>query len=124
MLKSPADCLIGTMRERTPFPAELVHRLPNLKLLLTTGPRNAALDLAAFKERQIPVAGTVHWSSSSAKKTGVDSTTQHCIALIMALARGIAQDDLAVKTGGWQSGPAIGLAGKTLGVVGLGRLGV
>ncbi|KAI9150658.1 D-3-phosphoglycerate dehydrogenase [Paramyrothecium foliicola] len=116
--------VIGTMRERTPFPADLIQRLPNLKLLLTTGKRNAALDLPAFKERGIPVTGTISNLPVSIGSARLDSTTQHCVTMIMALARGIAQDDLAVKTGGWQSGSATGLAGRTLGVVGLGRLGV
>jgi lactate dehydrogenase-like 2-hydroxyacid dehydrogenase len=109
------------MRERTPFPGDLIRQLPNLKLLLTTGPRNLALDLDAFKERGIPVAGTSGWANMP---PGPDSTTQHCVAIILALARNIAQDDLSVKTGGWQTNTAVGLGGKTLGVVGLGRLGV
>lgn len=114
------------MRERTPFPASLIARLPNLKLLLTTGLRNNALDLAAFKERGIPVAGAVdkrRVAASAAKSIGTDSTTTHCITLILALTRNVAQDDLSVKTGGWQTGAATGVAGQTLGVVGLGRLG-
>jgi phosphoglycerate dehydrogenase-like enzyme len=116
--------VICTMRERTPFPADLIQRLPNLKLLLTTGNRNAAFDLAACKEWEIPVAGTSGKHSGRAAGVGVDSTTEHCVAMIMALARGLARDDHAVKTGGWQSGAAAGLSGRTLGVVGLGRLGV
>jgi phosphoglycerate dehydrogenase-like enzyme len=108
------------MRERTPFPAGLIARLPNLKLLLTTGVRNASLDLAAFKERSIPVAGAV---DKGGKSVGTDSTTEHCVTLIMSTARNIAQDDLSVKTGGWQTSYALGLSGKTLGTVGLGRLG-
>ncbi|KAH7313448.1 D-isomer specific 2-hydroxyacid dehydrogenase [Stachybotrys elegans] len=116
--------VISTMRERTPFPADLVQQLPNLKLLLTTGLRNAALDLEAFRKRGIPVAGSSERSPKASKSLGFDSTTQHCVAMIMALARGIAQDDLSVKTGGWQRRTAMGLAGKTVGILGLGRLGV
>lgn len=115
------------MRERTPFPGELIARLPNLKLLLTTGVRNASLDLPALKARGIPVAGSADSASryaSSTKGAGTDSTTQHCVALILALVRNIARDDAEVKAGGWQTGFATGLSGKTLGVVGLGRLGV
>ncbi|KAB5578605.1 D-isomer specific 2-hydroxyacid dehydrogenase [Coniochaeta sp. 2T2.1] len=112
--------IISTMRERTPFPKELIARLPNLKLLLTTGMRNASLDLEAFKERGIPVAGAVE----GGRTVGTDSTTQHCVALILAAARNIAPDDASVKSGGWQTSYAAGLAGKVLGVVGLGRLGV
>ncbi|KAK1991860.1 D-isomer specific 2-hydroxyacid dehydrogenase [Colletotrichum falcatum] len=114
--------VICTMRERTPFPKELIARLPNLKLLLTTGLRNNSLDLAAFKERGIPVAGTAE--KSTGRQAGTNSTTEHCVTLILSLARNIAQDDLAVKSGLWQTGLATGLTAKTLGVVGLGRLGV
>ncbi|GKT42854.1 D-3-phosphoglycerate dehydrogenase [Colletotrichum spaethianum] len=112
----------GTMRERTPFPKELIARLPKLKLLLSTGLRNNSLDLPAFKERGIPVAGTV--DKSTGKQVGTNSTTEHCVTLILSLARNIANDDLAVKSGLWQTELATGLTGKTLGVVGLGRLGV
>ncbi len=113
------------MRERTAFPAELVARLPKLKLLLTTGLRNAALDLAAFKERGIPVTGAVDGGGGGGgpKVAGPDSTTQHCVALTLALARNLAQDDVSVKEGGWQTGYATGLPGKVFGTVGLGRLG-
>ena len=112
----------GTMRERTPFPAELIARLPNLRLLLTTGTRNASLDLPALQSRGIPVAGTADLAGTRA--AGTDSTTQHCVTLILALARDVVGGDASVKSGGWQTGFATGLAGKTLGVVGLGRLGV
>ena len=111
------------MRERTPFPAELINRLPALKLLLTTGNRNNALDLNASKERGIPVAGAVDKSRSNKKTVGLESTTQHCATLILSLARNIAQDDANVKAGLWQTSAASGVSGKTLGVVGLGRLG-
>ncbi|KAK3497314.1 uncharacterized protein B0T23DRAFT_410737 [Neurospora hispaniola] len=114
--------VISTMRERTPFPRELISRLPNLKLLLTTGNRNLGLDLDAFKERGIPVAGAV--DKSNPGSVGSVSTTEHCVTMILAAARNVAQDDRAVKTGGWQTVPAVSLRGKTLGTVGLGRLGV
>ncbi|KAI1328931.1 D-isomer specific 2-hydroxyacid dehydrogenase [Xylariaceae sp. FL0255] len=114
--------VICTMRERTPFPAELVNRLPNLKLLLTTGPRNASINVEACTARGIPVAGT-GGEGHKAAKPGPDSTTQHCVALTLALARNIPQDDAVMKSGGWQTDCAIGLAGKVFGTVGLGRLG-
>ena len=107
------------MRERTPFPGSLVDRLPNLRLLLTTGGRNASIDVQACHARGIVVAGTAGGGSPR----GPDSTTQHCVALILGLARGLARDDAAVKAGGWQTACATGLAGKTFGVLGLGRLG-
>ncbi|KAK6215577.1 D-isomer specific 2-hydroxyacid dehydrogenase [Colletotrichum tabaci] len=112
----------STMRERTPFPRGLIERLPNLKLLLSTGLRNNSLDLPAFKERGIPVAGTA--DKSTGKQVGTNSTTEHCVALVLSLARNIAADDLAVKSGLWQTDLAVGLTGKTFGVLGLGRLGV
>lgn len=111
------------MRERTPFPKDLIARLPNLKLLLTTGLRNNSLDLAAFRDRAIPVAGTAG-TADKPTNMGTNSTTEHCVALILALARNLAADDLAVKSGLWQTTTATGMAGKTLGVLGLGRLGV
>lgn len=102
------------MRERTPFPRELIIRLPNLKLLLTTGTRNRGLDLPAFQDQGIPVAGT---------KGGGKSTQQHCVAMILALARNLIADDQSVKTGGWQTGITLPLAGRKFGALGLGRLG-
>lgn len=120
--------VILTMRERTPFPAPLLSSLPNLKLLLTTGTKNAAIDMAAAKERGVIVAGTTgretKGASPSRPKRGPDSTTQHTVAMILGLARNLAEDDKVVKSGGWQTGMAVGLSGKTLGVVGLGRLGL
>lgn len=110
------------MRERTPFPRDLIARLPNLKLLLTTGNRNLALDLSALRHRGIPVAGAV--DKAHPGSVGSVSTTEHCVAMILAAARNIAQDDREVKFGGWQTASAVSLHGKTLGVVGLGRLGV
>src|SRR6516162_9468818 len=116
------------MRERTPFPADLIARLGNLKLVLTTGSRNAALDLGALKERGIPVAGAPmlagHGTGGQEGPAAPDSTTQHCVAMILAADRHIAQDDLAVKSGGWQTSSAMGLAGAVFGTIGLGRLGV
>ncbi|KAI1361167.1 D-isomer specific 2-hydroxyacid dehydrogenase [Xylaria arbuscula] len=116
--------IICSMRERTPFPAELVNRLPNLKLLLTTGPRNASIDVQALQARNIPVAGTGNSRDPKPRPKGPDSTTQHTVALILALARNIPQDDATMKSGGWQTSDAIGLSGKVFGTVGLGRLGV
>lgn len=111
--------VISTMRERTAFTDEVLAGLPNLKLLLTTGLRNASIDSAAAAKRGIIVAGTKSRSSLPP-----DSTTQHTWALILGLARHIARDDLAVKSGAWQGQTlAIGLPGRTLGLLGLGRLG-
>ncbi|KAH9903825.1 D-isomer specific 2-hydroxyacid dehydrogenase [Xylariomycetidae sp. FL2044] len=113
--------IICSMRERTPFPEELINNLPNLKLLLTTGPRNASINVAAAKSRGVLVAGTKH--DGKAEVASPDSTTQHCVSLILALARNIPQDDAVMKAGGWQTSFATGLAGKVFGTLGLGRLG-
>ena len=121
--------VISTMRERTPFPGTLLEKLPNLRLLLTTGMRNASIDLEAAKRLGIRVTGsTGQWPRSDAEPTkklrGLDSTSEHTIALILGIAHRLASDDLEVKTGGWETGFTIGLNGKVFGVVGLGRLGV
>ncbi|KAH6608908.1 d-isomer specific 2-hydroxyacid dehydrogenase [Trichoderma cornu-damae] len=113
--------VISTVRERTPFPAELVSRLPNLQLLLTQGRRNLALDLDAFKARSIPVVTAVH--AQAPGENTVESTTEHIVAMTLALARNIAEDDAGLKAGIWQGGLCTSLSGKTLGIVGLGRLG-
>ena len=117
--------VISTMRERTPFPRALIQALPNLKLLLTTGMRNAAIDMDACKEAGIPVIGTTGSFKDSGPRQ--DNTVQHTWALILALTTHVVADDAALKTkpyDAWQtSSPSVGLPGKTLGVVGLGRLG-
>lgn len=125
--------VISSMRERTPFPSTLLKALPNLKLLLTTGNRNAGIDMAAAKELGIPVTGAVgdgtgRTTSNSKevkgkKSRGPDSTTQHSIALILGIARGLANDDANVKNGLWETDLATGLSGKTFSTLGLGRLG-
>jgi phosphoglycerate dehydrogenase-like enzyme len=121
--------VISTMRERTPFPEALLEKLPNLKLLLTTQLKNASFDLVAAKRLGIQVTGTVgQWAGNNAPPTkrprGLDSTSEHIIALILGISRRLAFDDLQVKTGGWETGLATGLGGKVFGAVGLGRLGV
>ena len=118
--------IISTMRERTPFPAALIDRLPNLKLLLTTGPRNAAIDLDACAAHGILVAGTrgVPPPPGNPRYPKPDSTTTHTWALILALSRHLARDHDAVVCGGWQGATlCTPLSGRTLGLVGLGRLG-
>ncbi|EAW06523.1 D-2-hydroxyacid dehydrogenase family protein [Aspergillus clavatus NRRL 1] len=112
----PFDVILA-MRERTPFSADTIAALPCLKLLLTTGNRNLSLDLDALTKRGIPVAGTV------GRPPGVDSTVQHTWALILALARHVARDDAAVKEGRWQGSLGVNLSGKTLALLGLGKLG-
>lgn len=122
--------IVSTMRERTPLPADVLSALPNLKLLLTTGVRNASIDMKTCLERGIIVAGTTGAGRSDRLESGklttppaYGSTTQHTWAMILGIARNIARDDAVVKSGGWQSSFATGLAGKTLGLLGLGKLG-
>ena len=118
--------IISTMRERTPFPATLLSKLPNLKLLLTTGPRNAAIDLEACKKHGIVVAGTgvAPPPRGNPSYSKPDTTTTHTWALILALSRHVVRDHNSVVNGGWQGQTlATPLSGKILGLVGLGRLG-
>jgi len=106
--------VIVAMRERTPFPRSLLSRLPALRLLVTTGMRNAAIDLVAAAESRILVSGTDGLPYPTAELTW---------GLILALARHIAEEDRALRAGSWQTSLGVGLRGKTLGVLGLGRLG-
>ncbi|MDN3354506.1 D-2-hydroxyacid dehydrogenase family protein [Actinomadura sp. DC4] len=106
--------VIVAMRERTPFPAEVLARLPRLRLLVTTGMRNASIALDAARDRGIVVSGTRGLPGGTSELTW---------ALILGLVRGVAADDARIRTGGWQESVGLDLAGRTLGVVGLGRLG-
>jgi phosphoglycerate dehydrogenase-like enzyme len=109
----PFDVVLA-MRERTAFPRSLLERLPNLRLLVTTGMRNKAIDIAAADERGITVCGTGSQATATAELTW---------GLILATLRHIPQEDAAVRVGGWQHTIGGDLAGARLGVVGLGRLG-
>ena len=111
----PYDVIV-VMRERTAFPASLVERLHNLRLLVTTGMRNASIDLDACRRRGIVVCGAPGGQSSAAP-------AELAWALILALSKRIAQEHRAVLQGHWQTGMPSLLAGKCLGVVGLGNLG-
>ncbi|KIX99890.1 uncharacterized protein Z520_04526 [Fonsecaea multimorphosa CBS 102226] len=117
--------VISTMRERTPLPGDVVRALPNLRLLLTTGMKNSAIDMAACAKQNIIVAGAkgIGKAGDASSPTSIDSTLQHCWALILGIARNIARDDAAVKSGLWEISPATGLKGKTLGLLGFGNLG-
>ena len=106
--------IVAAMRERTPFPRSLVERLPNLKLLNTTGMRNASFDLAALREHRVVVCGT--------EGGGLD-TAELTWGLILGAARRIAEDHRSMRDGRWQTRVGNRLAGKTLGLLGLGRLG-
>jgi len=105
---------VALMRERTPFPRSLLDRLPNLKLIATSGMWNAAIDLKACEERGIVVSGT---------QAGGGGTAQVTWMLILALARGLTTADRDVREGRWQTGIGEDVAGKTLGLLGVGRVG-
>lgn len=106
--------VVVAMRERTRFGADVLRRLPDLRLLVSTGPRNAAIDLAAAAEQGVVVSATGYLSHP---------TAEHTWALILAAARNLPAEERAVREGGWQRGVGMSLRGKTLGVIGLGRLG-
>ena len=106
--------VIVAMRERTAFPESLLARLPNLKLLVTTGPFNAVIDVAAARRLGIVVSGTGGAGAATPELTW---------ALILAVTRGIAAEDAGVRAGRWQLGIGPELMGSTLGIVGLGRTG-
>jgi phosphoglycerate dehydrogenase-like enzyme len=106
--------IVAAMRERTPFRRRLVERLPNLKLLNTTGMRNASFDLTALRERGVLVCGT--------QGGGLD-TAELTWGLILGAARRIAEDHRSMREGLWQTRIGNRLEGKTLGILGLGRLG-
>lgn len=106
--------IVVAMRERTPFQRTLFSRLPNLKLLVTTGMRNASIDMCAAAERGVTVCGTDGLPYPTAELTW---------ALILALVRKVPTEDAVTRAGQWQVTMGEGLQGKTLGVIGLGRLG-
>lgn len=122
--------VISTMRERSIFNADVIGSLPNLKLLLTTGPRNFSIDHEFAATKGIVVAGTdrkiKNSDAAAAAAAGPDPTTQQTWALILGLSKHIARDDIELKSDKkyWQGHDlAINLPGKTLGLIGLGRLG-
>lgn len=108
--------IICAMRERTKFPASLLSRLTNLKLIATTGMGNRGIDIEAAQEKGIVVCGTYGRG---------DSTIEQIWALILSAVRYIVVEDANVKRGNerWQTVVPVGLNGKTLGLLGAGRLG-
>jgi len=106
--------VVVAMRERTPFDRALLDRLPDLRLLVTTGMVNASIDLDAARDRGVLVCGTRSRQAGPAELTW---------ALVLAVTRRVAQEDAAVRAGGWQTTIGPELSGRTLGVLGLGRLG-
>jgi phosphoglycerate dehydrogenase-like enzyme len=106
--------VIVAMRERTPFPRALLEKLPRLRLLVSTGMRNASIDLAAARERGVVVCGTPGAAGTTGELTW---------GLILALFRQIPREDRSLREGRWQTTVGLGLAGKTLGIIGLGTIG-
>jgi phosphoglycerate dehydrogenase-like enzyme len=107
--------VIGIMRERTPFQRALIEKLPKLRLLVTTGKRNASIDLEAAKAHGVTVCNT-----GGAGR----ATAELAIALMLALARHLREEFHAMRPGGgWQTTLGFDLEGRTLGILGLGNLG-
>lgn len=114
-----ADALKGfdvavCMRERTRFPASQLEKLPDLKLLVTTGMRNLAIDMDQARAQGVTVCGTSILPYPA---------FEHTWALIFACTKEIPKEDRCMKAGGWQESFPVGLRGTTLGVLGLGKLG-
>ena len=111
--------IVLSMRERTPLPASLINRLPKLRMLGITGAQNATLDLAACTARGVLVCNTVGGGGAQA------ATAELALGLLLAAARAIPAADANVRAGKFQEGLPVGisLAGKTIGIIGLGRLG-
>lgn len=106
--------VVVAMRERTPFDRQLLASLPGLKLLVTTGMRNAAIDIEAASELGVTVCGT---------RSPGHATAELAFAFVQTLARGLISEADSVATGGWQVGLGRDLRDARLGVIGLGRLG-
>ena len=106
--------IVMAMRERTPFPRTLLEQLPRLQLLTTTGLRNAAIDMQAAADCKVLVCGTGGILYPTAELTW---------GLILSLLRHIPDEDRATRAGSWQVSMGQGLHGRTLGLIGLGRLG-
>jgi phosphoglycerate dehydrogenase-like enzyme len=106
--------VVSVMRERTPLTREVIEQLPNLKLIASTGPANAAIDEDAATGRGIEVRHTDYWSTP---------TIEFTWALILSMARNLELEQRSLRQGGWQVSVGEELSGKTLGLLGLGRVG-
>jgi phosphoglycerate dehydrogenase-like enzyme len=106
--------VVCVMRERTPLPREVIERLPRLQLIVSTGPQNRSIDAVAAGELGISIVGTGYFS---------ESTVEQIWALIFAIVRDVASEAASVKSGGWQRSVGRDLAGRVLGVLGLGNIG-
>jgi len=106
--------VLSVMRERTPFPESLLTRLTNLRLIVSTGPGNKSIDVAAAEQLGIMIRNTEFLSTGAPELTW---------ALLMAAAKNIPQEQASIRAGGWQTSLGRDLAGKTLGIIGLGNIG-
>lgn len=106
--------IVCVMRERTPLPRSIIAALPNLKLIVSTGARNASIDLAAAQEHGVAVANTGY---------GPSGVVELAWALLLALLRHVPEEAASLRAGGWQTRIGGDLQGRTLGLVGLGRSG-
>jgi phosphoglycerate dehydrogenase-like enzyme len=106
--------IVCVMRERTPMTRAIIERLPRLRLIASTGMRNASIDLEAASERGVEVVYTGYSSTPTIELTW---------AVILASARNIVAENAALRAGGWQRFVGDDLAGRTLGVLGLGNVG-
>ncbi len=107
------EIIVG-MRERTRFPASLIERLPKLKLLITTGMRNLSFDMDAAHKHGVTVCGTGGLGSP---------TSELAVGMMIGLMRDIPGQSRSMQTGGWQTRAGVDLQGRTLGLLGLGKLG-
>ena len=106
--------IICVMRERTPLSRKILSQLPKCKLIVSTGARNASIDLSAAEEFGITVKNTGYLASGAPELTW---------GLLLAIARHIPQESLNLRSGNWQTTIGTDLKGKTIGIIGLGRIG-
>ena len=106
--------IVCVMRERTPMTKGILSKLPNLKLIVSTGLRNASIDIPAAEELGVKIAHTGYVTSGAPEMTW---------ALLMAIARHIPQENVNFRSGNWQTTIGTDLTGKTIGIIGLGRIG-
>jgi phosphoglycerate dehydrogenase-like enzyme len=106
--------IVCVMRERTPLTRAIIERLPKLRMIASTGSRNASIDLKAAEERGVQVVHTGYFSAPTLELTW---------ALILASARNLVAENTSLRAGGWQQSVGDDMAGRTLGVLGLGNVG-
>src|SRR5260221_2991551 len=106
--------IVCVMRERTPMTRSIIERLPKLRMIASTATRNASIDLKAAEERGVQVVHTGYTSAPTIELTW---------ALILGSARSLVAENTSLCGGGWQRSVGDDMAGRTLGVLGLGNIG-